>query len=1316
MSNAIKMEALMVKFFRVLLLLLIFVQTGIIVADEFKTGNNAITLIGRGDVLKEAGRVNLLTYPDADIVLLQEYEKSWYNPDGTGYTNDESYTKILTEKGKRSCQVLSLDFVKPYTTVSILLLEIIKPNGKTVKVDIAANSKETIDSSQMGANIYNPDDKVLSVTIPDLQIGDILHTAVRTDITKPYIPDTWNNFYVLQATCPILRYDVEISAPAQRPLMKTVLKDQVKGTVTATITNAGDRIIYQWTAKSVPRIFEEPGMPPFYTVVQRLLVGTVPRWEDISKWYWKLCQPRLEKTTPEMKATVDSLIKDAKTPLEKINNIFQFVSKKIRYMGITTEDVAPGYEPHDVSMTFNNRYGVCRDKAALLVSMLQMAGFNAYPVLFFSGPKKDIEVPNNYFNHAISAVELNKGEYLLMDATDETTADLLPSYLCDMSYLVAKPEGETLKTSALMPADANLLDIKTTGKLNADGSLDGKTVMNFCGINDNTYRSAFSNWKPEQIKDFFAARFKGAIAGAEITDLKITPEKMSDTGTQLKAEISFKAPNFMIRGDGDTLVSPLWFGTSFGVVNFALSSTGLEKRQFPMKLFSTCGVKESYSLRLPDGLTPELIPSFQPVSNTFLNWERNIKLDGSTLNGNSNLKLKSMELSPAEYLDLKKLLKELEYQARKMPIFHSMPGAAEFQASIATADSILLKQNVDIELKQTGEWRTTELVKKKILTYAGVKHNSELKIHYNPVWDNVTLKNVTVTAPDGSSKNITEKELNVMDASWTGSAPRYPAEKILVASLPGVQVGSEISYILIKDHRNRPFFSIIGQFRNFDPVGSKKLTLSYDEKLNVNISPPPAGVKYSALRNDGKVQHTWEVSSVPAIKAEPSLPPVWSFSPAIFITTGEWKSYARQVGAAIESAAANQNAATELALKLTGNLNSTREKIVAIRNYVAENIRPAGPDFDDLPLDKVTPADKTLSDKYGNSVDRAILLCAMLRAAGFKAEPVLAASHGQVINLPDRTIQYPQSIFDSVLVRVSNGDNNSRWGELVGSVLKIFDNSKADGFAIYLNDTNQYAELGTVAHDGKYGLFLSTGETGLIETSVELKSYSRFVQKIKLKGNGDAVIESAHQYFGGDCAAWNQTFTEFTPEQRRRFYQKAVTDIAQSATPAGELVTNFREYPGTEGFTVNVKRFAVYDNNFLYCQLQNRGYLSFLKNASTVRVNPFMLGGPLKISAEYNIALPPKLEHIRLLPPAWNWTSSNNAININIKTNKVSPDNVIITSEIDIKPCVVSPEEYQKFAEIQARLNNPDMSIILLSCPPPEPALPAVVLEPAKSK
>ena len=223
------------------------------------------------------------------------------------------------------------------------------------------------------------------------------------------MPDSWNDFQVFESMSPIKHYTYEVNAPTARPLQRIELKDAVPGTVSSTTQTNGDRIVYRWDVRDVPRIFEEPNMPEYYSCVQRLLVSTVPDWQTVSKWYWGISEKHYEATTPELVAKVHELTGGVKDEREKIQKLFTFVSQQIRYMGITTETEAPGYEPHDVSITFGQKYGVCRDKAALLVAMLRLAGLKGFPTLVHVGPKRDAGVPMPWFNHAIVSSQTSDG-------------------------------------------------------------------------------------------------------------------------------------------------------------------------------------------------------------------------------------------------------------------------------------------------------------------------------------------------------------------------------------------------------------------------------------------------------------------------------------------------------------------------------------------------------------------------------------------------------------------------------------------------------------------------------------------------------------------------------------------------------------------------------------------------------------------------------------------------------------------------------------------------------------------------------------------
>src|SRR5581483_6364331 len=94
-------------------------------------------------VMAAASEITLNKYPDCDDATVERKSVRVYRADGTGECQDESFTLVLTEKGKRENRTLSLSFMLPYSTVDVVKLEVLKHGGEVVPVDVAANSKET---------------------------------------------------------------------------------------------------------------------------------------------------------------------------------------------------------------------------------------------------------------------------------------------------------------------------------------------------------------------------------------------------------------------------------------------------------------------------------------------------------------------------------------------------------------------------------------------------------------------------------------------------------------------------------------------------------------------------------------------------------------------------------------------------------------------------------------------------------------------------------------------------------------------------------------------------------------------------------------------------------------------------------------------------------------------------------------------------------------------------------------------------------------------------------------------------------------------
>ncbi len=1289
-------------------------------------------------------------YPNADLVQVDDFTVCEYRPDGTGTTWSDNYMKVLTEKGRRDEQGLSLGFMLPYNTVAVQVLELVKSDGSVVPVDIAKQSKVMIDRSQMSANIYDPNSKILQVGIPGVEIGDVVHTVMQQQTLRRYMPDTWDDYQVFESTGCIKHGVYEVRAPKDRPLYHTMLKDSVEGTVKYEKQQREGQTVHRWEVRDVPRFYAEPGMPPAYTVVQRLLVSTLPDWKAVSSWYWQLCQPHLEATTPEMKAQVEKLTEGITDRQKKIEAIFKWASQQVRYMGITTEGTSPGWEPHDVKMTFENRHGVCRDKAALLAAMLRLAGFEAYPVLIQAGPKKDGEVPNVQFNHAITAVRSGDGSYQLMDCTDESTKDLLPSYLCDCSYLVAHPQGETLQTSPIVPCQENMVLVETTGRIDAQGTLTAESEIKFNGINDNAYRGYFVRIKAEERRRYFEGVLKSSMPTATLTDFELRPADMQDTSANLSVHMKYTAKDILV-GHGETVMMPVpHMGTRVGLVNFIIGQTGLKKRRFPLKTEYACGVQEKLSLQLDPAVGSFVcLPQYTPIEEKTISWKQTLDVTssswrgrpalasrghlglassgqnapvapetqgqappgreeqgqdalatkeqgrdalatagGATVQGQSEFLIKVVEFSPPQYLQLKEALKQIEYNDRKMPVLARKAGTD------SPADVTLLDYQVEYDLTDAHNWIERHHVTKKVLTYKGKKDNAELKLDYNPVWEDVKLLKATVTNGD-QVKAVSKQETNLMDAGWVASAPRYPAAKTLVASLPAVEVGSVIEYEFERTKRDRPFFAATHIFRGFDPINQETVKLTAPAALGLQVLRDDNGVAVAdettagaviaetTQRQNGKAAWQWKVLEQTPLKPEDSLPPMQSFNPVLRITAGNWQAYSQQVLTALNEASRGQTAAEQRAKEIVQQAKGPDEKITAIRDFIVKNIRGAGPSLPDLPLSTVTKADQTLADGYGNMTDRAVLLHAMLQAIGLSPEFVLVDYGSPVESLKQFETRYPAAhTFDSVLVRLHDGSRD-----------------------IYLNDTNQYAQLGTTAADGHLALDLDQSKLETIAVSAQKKTVREYEYRITLTPEGNARIAVTRKNYGEWFAARHKMFDEMPPEERNRFYQEMVAEIAQAAVADSNLVTNFDSYPGTESYSVQVDKYAVRDGDYLYFELPRSLSHPFGLRSDT-HENPFYQAGDQGLRITTIVELPKGFSNIVLAPGQKEWKLPVNGGTARVRVvaqppsagnGSDGPAVLTFTHEVDLNPFILDPANYGDLLEIEKQLTHAEARTVLVS-------------------
>lgn len=229
----------------------------------------------------------------------------------------------------------------------------------------------------------------------------------------------------------------------------------------------------------------EPFAPSRYDILPKVIVTNIPSWRDISKYEYERSE---ENLIPDdfVTRTSDSLCSGVSDNSEKIRRLFYFVSDQIRYLGLIESEME-GYEPHKASLTLAKKSGVCKDKAALLVSLLRAQGFKAYYATTAVGMRVE-DIPSDQTNHAIVAIEVGPDTYVYLDPTVGSGGrDLMPASEGGQGVLVSRKEGDILRKISSSVAESNRVVVSILSAPRAE-TLDVILKIRFEGGFDQQFR------------------------------------------------------------------------------------------------------------------------------------------------------------------------------------------------------------------------------------------------------------------------------------------------------------------------------------------------------------------------------------------------------------------------------------------------------------------------------------------------------------------------------------------------------------------------------------------------------------------------------------------------------------------------------------------------------------------------------------------------------------------------------------------------------------------------------------------------------------
>ena len=528
-------------------------------------------------------------YSKEAFVIERLVDKAVFENDGTYFTEETARIKIQSQAALQAFGILRASYASATSTADIAYVRVIKPDGRVVETP-AENILDMPTEITREAPFYS-DLKEKHVAVKGLEIGDALEFQYRISVKTPLDPGQFWFAFDFFNTGICLQQKLEISVPRGRSVKVESAKVQ------PTTAEQGPYRVYTWTTSNLQSAAtKKDSNPPESDAPKRSSVQltTFQSWDEVGQWFKSLAAPRAVPT-PQIREKADEITRNAKTEQEKSQAIYNYVSTKFRYIGISLG--IGRYQPHAAADVLSNDYGDCKDKHTLLAALLAAENIKAFPALISSTAKFDPDLPSpGQFDHVITAVQQGDG-FLFLDTTTEVGPyGYLVQALRDKQALVI-PDNAPAKL-VRTPKDTpfkSVFTFQSDGSLSDLGTFESKVRITTRSDYEVLYRLAFRRAGEAQWNDVMQQISNNLGFSGTVSDVTITPPDA--TATPFEINYTYIRKTF---GDWDNrrIIAPLPFVFLPPVPDDA------DKKLKPLKLGQPTEYVLTGSMKLPPNSDP----------------------------------------------------------------------------------------------------------------------------------------------------------------------------------------------------------------------------------------------------------------------------------------------------------------------------------------------------------------------------------------------------------------------------------------------------------------------------------------------------------------------------------------------------------------------------------------------------------------------------------------------------------------------------------------------------------------------------------------
>ncbi|CAG0931799.1 Lipoprotein NlpI [Rhodocyclaceae bacterium] len=386
--------------------------------------------------------------------------------------------------------------------------------------------------------------------LEDVRIGDTLQITYTTVGANPVFGGTFSQEVSWDQPEATELRKVSLVMPQERKIAWRMQGDREATAVVPQESIVNGARILRFEGRGMDAVRTEPQTPAEYLHARFLQFSEYRDWASVGLWAQGLFA-RDARLPSELQPVLERL-RSLPSREQRASEALQWVQNEIRYFSVSLGESS--HRPYAPSEVVHRRYGDCKDKTLLLVTILREVGIEAVPVLVSArAPKRPSRMlPSpDVFDHVIARVKIGSNVYLLDPTRIGQRGPLarMGTVPEGSSLLVVAPGASALESSPKVSPELSMVELSeslTMTGLGKDGSLVAKA--RYHGARAEYLRVFMPHLTVEQRRQAILSDYERRYPGITLED----DPKLSDDVERniVSLESRFRVPNLAKQTDG----------------------------------------------------------------------------------------------------------------------------------------------------------------------------------------------------------------------------------------------------------------------------------------------------------------------------------------------------------------------------------------------------------------------------------------------------------------------------------------------------------------------------------------------------------------------------------------------------------------------------------------------------------------------------------------------------------------------------------------------------------------------------------------------